>query len=324
VPKKATGNSFVGWAERLLAAGQLKGTLLPLVDDLVDRQQPQELYRHPGGCLFVGDSLRWLPSLPDRSVDLVFADPPYNLNRLTWDRFPSQDAYIGWSLRWIAEAARVLRDHGSLYLCGFSEILADLRRPAAAHFAEGRWLVWHYKNKANLTSTWGRSHESLIHFRKGGGTALRIDKVRVPYGAHTLRYPSHPQAASSQYGKGKARDGSWLPHPDGAKPRDVLEIPVTSNGMKEKTPHPTQKPEELLRYLLLGSSRPGDVVLDPFVGSGTTLVAAEQLGRTWLGCDSSPTYCRWTVARIESVSDRGEDHWRSVDREAAARRTGIR
>ena len=321
MPKKAAGNSFVRWADALLQAGQLTGSLLPLSDGLA---RPQEFYRHPGGSLFVGDSLRWLRSLPGASVDLVFADPPYNLNKVPWDKFPSQDAYIGWSLEWIAEASRVLRDDGSLYICGFSEILADLRRPAAGYFAEGRWLVWHYKNKANLTTGWGRSHESLIHFRKAERTALQLDKIRIPYGAHTLKYPSHPQAASSRYGNGKVRDGLWAPHPDGAKPRDVLEIPVTSNGMKEKTPHPTQKPEELLRYLLLASSRPGDVVLDPFAGSGTTLVAAEQLGRAWLGCDSSHEYCRWTVTRIERVTDRGEGHWRSVDRETAARRTSIR
>src|SRR5262249_31978168 len=147
-----------------------------------------------------------------------------------------------------------------LYLCGFSEILADLRRPASRLFAGCRWLVWFYKNKANLGRDWGRSHESILHFRKSASVRLNIDNVRIPYGRHTVKYPDHPQATSSQFGGGVERKESWRPHPLGAKPRDVFEIPVTSNGMMEKTPHPTQKPEELVRRLILASSGEGDLI----------------------------------------------------------------
>ena len=94
----------------------------------------------------------------------------------------------------------------------------------------------------------GSSHESIIHFRKSDATILNIDGVRAPYGAHTLKYPSHPQAETSAYGKGaNTTRENWTPHPKGAKPKDVIDIPTTFNGMGEKTPHPTQKPEELLR-----------------------------------------------------------------------------
>ena len=79
---------------------------------------------------------------------------------------------------------------------------------------------------------------------------LNIDDVCAPYGAHTLKYPSHPQAETSAYGIGasKTRE-NWTPHPKGEKPKDVIDIPTMCNGMGEKTPHPTQKPEELLRNL---------------------------------------------------------------------------
>ena len=110
--------------------------------------------------------MRWLESLEPASVDMVFADPPYNIGKADWDEFESHDDYMEWSLRWIEQAARVLKPHGSLYVCGFSEILADLRRPAAEFFAGCKWLVWFYKNKANLTKDWGRSHESILHYRK--------------------------------------------------------------------------------------------------------------------------------------------------------------
>ena len=181
-------------------------------------------YNHPNGKLYQGDSIEWLASLPEASVDLIFADPPYNINKTHWDSFASQEEYIHWSLAWIEQAARVLTGTGSLYVCGFSEILADLKRPASQHFKRCRWLVWHYKNKANLGNDWGRSHESIIHLRKSETTKINIDDTRTPYNAHTLKYPLHPQAPSSAYGHGSQKQHTWRPHPKGAKPKDVIEI----------------------------------------------------------------------------------------------------
>lgn len=280
-------------------------------------------YTHPHGSLFLGDCVPWLESLPESSVDLIFADPPYNINKAEWDSFESQEHYIAWSLRWLRPAARALKPTGSLYVCGFSEILADLKHPASRFFKGCKWLVWHYKNKANLGNDWGRSHESILHLRKSERFRLNLDAVRIPYGNHTLKYPAHPQAETSQYGSGKNRD-DWTPNPLGAKPRDVIEIPTTCNGMGEKTPHPTQKPEELLRRLVLGASNEGDLVLDPFSGSGTTVVVAEQLGRRWLGCEMKVEYNEWAVNRIEAVPRKSVAQWVECDRATAARRESIR
>ena len=112
------------------------------------------------------------------------------------------------------------------------------------------------------------------------------------------------------YGKGidKQRD-NWMPHPQGAKPKDVIDIPTTCNGMGEKTPHPTQKPEELVRKFVLASSNEGDLVIDPFSGSGTTIVVAEQLNRQWMACDLDPQYNQWAIERIESVRRMSKDDW---------------
>jgi len=285
---------------------------------------PELFYSHPNGEIFVGDSIKWLQSLPSESVDLVFADPPYNINKAEWDTFESQTAYVEWSMRWIREAARALRPTGTLYVCGFSEILADLRLPASEYFQGCKWLVWHYKNKANLRNDWGRSHESILHFRKTKEFIFNVDHVRIPYGNHTLKYPDHPQAETSQYGNGKKSNQVWIPHPKGAKPRDVLEIPTTSNGMAEKTPHPTQKPEELVRKFIVASSREGDLVIDPFLGSGTTTVVAEQLQRKWKGCDISADYCHWAIQRIEHVEYRTVDEWLEYDFQNSERRKCIR
>lgn len=282
-------------------------------------------YSHPHGKLYQGDSIDWLKSLESQSVDLIFADPPYNIKKADWDNFDSQEQYIKWSLQWISEASRILKLTGSLYICGFSEILADLKHPASRYFKGCRWLIWHYKNKANLGGDWGRSHESIIHFRKSDSVKLNIDDVRIPYGAHTLKYPSHPQAETSAYGKGKTRKReNWTPNPKGAKPKDVIEIPTTCNGMGETTPHPTQKPEELLRKFVLASSNEGDLVVDPFSGSGTTIVVAEQLNRRWMGCDLNLQYNDWAYERLESIRRMTKEEWIASDRKNAERRESIR
>ena len=282
------------------------------------------MYCHRNGVLFSDDSIEWLKHVKNCSVDLVFADPPYNIKKADWDKFESQQQYIDWSLQWIGEVARILKPTGSLYICGFSENLADLKHPSMRYFGGCKWLVWHYKNKANLGSDWGRSHESILHLRKSKGHRINVDAVRIPYGAHTLKYPSHPQAKTSQYGNGKKRTDNWTPHPSGAKPKDVLEIPTICNGMAEKTRHPAQKPEELLRKILLASSDKNDIILDPFSGSGTSLVVAEQLGRKWIGCDINDEYNKWAIERLENVVYRSTQDWIELDRTNARRRESIR
>jgi len=288
-----------------------------------ENQDYQLHYRHPNGNLYLGDSLKWLQSLEDSFVDLIFADPPYNIKKAEWDNFESQEVYIQWSLQWIKEASRILKPSGSMFVCGFSEIISDIKHPALRYFNSCRWLVWHYKNKANLGNDWGRSHESILHFRKSKSFTLNVDSIRIPYGNHTLKYPDHPQASTSNFSNGK-NNHQWKPNPLGAKPKDVIEIPTTCNNMEEKTPHPTQKPEELLRKLILAASTKGDLILDPFSGSGTTLAVSQQLARKWLGCESNLEYNLWAMDRIDRVYPRSEQDWIDLDRKNLERRTKIR
>ena len=291
--------------------------------NILKKTAPEPYYAEEDGVLFCGDSLELLKRIKNASVDLIFADPPYSLKKAEWDTFKSQADYIRFSMKWIKEASRVLKDTGSLYVCGFSEILADIHHPAMRYFYNCRWLIWHYKNKANLGSDWGRSHESILCLRKSQKYVMNIDSIRIPYNAHTLKYPAHPQAETSQYGNGKKR-GEWMPNPLGAKPKDVIEIPTTCNRMGQKTPHPTQKPEELLRKVILASSSKGDVILDPFVGSGTTAVCAKQLGRRWIGIDQEETYLQWAVDRLKNVPEKTEDDWIQYDKTVVSRRETIR
>lgn len=301
---------------------QYKGRIIKAKDPKEVLSSPHVYYNHPNGKLYLGDCVKVMQSFDSESVDLIFADPPYNIKKADWDNLGSQQEYVIWSERWIKETERILKPTGSLYVCGFSEILADIKSPAMKFFDNCRWIIWHYKNKASLVNDWGRSHESILHFRKTKKHTFNVDAVRIPYSEHTLKYPTHPQAATSQYGNGKQH--YWEPNPDGAKPKDVLEIPTTCNGMHEKTPHPTQKPEELLRKILFASSNENDVIFDPFLGSGTTAVCAEQLKRKWIGCDLSDEYLGFAINRLELVEDWTIERWKQYDFENLKRRNSIR
>jgi len=290
---------------------------------VLKKTTPKIFYMEEKGCLFSGDSLQILKKIRDSSIDMIFADPPYSIKKADWDTFKNQDEYIKFSVKWIKEASRILKDIGTLYICGFSEILADIHHPAMKYFCHCRWIIWHYKNKANLGNDWGRSHESILCLRKSKKHIMNIDSIRIPYNYHTLKYPSHPQAKTSQYGNGKQRE-IWMPNPLGAKPKDVIEIPTTCNGMGEKTPHPTQKPEELLRKIILASSNENDIVLDPFVGSGTTAVCAKQLNRQFIGVEQNEEYLKWAIDRLIQVRQKTVQEWIDYDKAICARRETIR
>jgi len=262
------------------------------------KKLPQPIFKDEFGSLFNIDAIHFLKGLENESVDLIFADPPYNIKKAEWDTFQSQQQYVDWSILWIQEAQRVLKSHGSLYVCGFSEILADIKWAASYLFAGCKWLVWFYRNKANLGNDWGRSHESILHFRKSKNFIFNIDEARIPYNAHTLKYPTRPQAESSQYNNGTGKDYIWEPNPLGAKPKDVFEIPTLSNGSWERTEHETQKPVELVKKIILTSSNPGNLVVDPFGGSGTTYAVAEAFDRNWLGTENNLEYCQIIKERI--------------------------
>ena len=276
------------------------------------------------GKLFQIDALEYLRQLDSNSVDLIFADPPYNIKKAQWDTFSSQKAYVYWSLQWITEAHRVLKSTGSLFVCGFSEILADIKWGASHLFVGCKWLVWFYRNKANLGNDWGRSHESIIHFRKSKNFIFNIDEVRVPYNKHTLKYPKRTQAQTSQYSNGRKTEYEWEPNPLGAKPKDVFEIPTISNSAWEKYPHQTQKPVELLRRIILSSSNQDSIILDPFGGSGTTYAVAEAYQRTWLGCELDLDYCSMIEARLTDTSHIRRIRSAKDEFESHARRRSLR
>lgn len=276
------------------------------------------------GLLYNIDTVKYMKTLEDGSVNLIFADPPYNIKKAEWDTFASQKAYVDWSMEWIKEASRILSNDGSLYICGFSEILADIKWAASSLFKGCKWLIWFYRNKGNLGNDWGRSHESILHFRKSEKFVFNIDEARIPYNNHTLKYPQRTQAESSQFGNGKKSDYIWQPNPLGAKPKDVFEIPTISNGSWEKTPHLTQKPVELIRKIILSSSNPDSLIFDPFGGSGTTYAVAEAYQRKWIGTELESSYCDIIKNRLEDKDHINRIYHSKDSSDAIKRRSKLR
>ena len=249
----------------------------------------------PVGRVLHGNCLEILANLPSRSVDLIFADPPYNLQlqdklfrpNMTevigvdehWDQFSSFEAYDAFSRDWLGECRRVMKDAGSIWVIGsyhnifrLGTIMQDL----------GFWLlndvIWVKTNPTpNFRGTrFANAHETLIWAKKD-------EKSRYTFNYHAMKGLNEDKQMRSDW---------WLfPHVTGAE-RLLVE---------GKKVHSAQKPEALLYRVLLASSHPGDMVLDPFIGSGTTGVVAKRLHRQWIGIERDADYARIAQDRIDSV-----------------------
>jgi modification methylase len=249
----------------------------------------------PANRVLVGDCLEELARLPDASVDLVFADPPYNLqlerellrpnNTVVdgvddaWDKFSSFADYDRFSRAWLAECRRVLKPDGAIWVIGSYH---NIFRLGAALQDLGFWIqndvIWRKTNPMpNFRGKrFTNAHETLIW-------AGRDAKARVTFNYEAMKALNDDIQMRSD----------WL-FPICAGPERLRD----GEGRKA---HPTQKPEALLHRLLLASTNPGDLVLDPFFGTGTTGAVARRLGRRWLGIERDPVYAAAAETRIARV-----------------------
>jgi modification methylase len=249
----------------------------------------------PLNRILEGDCLEILRTLPDNSVDLVFADPPYNLqlggellrpdnskvDAVTdaWDRFDTLEAYKRFTIQWLSEAKRVLKEDGGLWVIGSYH---NIFQVGAALQELGFWVlndvVWRKANPMpNFKGTrFTNAHETLIWCAKSQA------------GKYTFNYD-----AMKALNEDVQMRSDWT-------------LPICSGGERLKVDgekaHSTQKPESLLYRVLLASSNPGDVVLDPFFGSGTTGAVAKLLGRNFIGIERERKYINVAQSRIAAVT----------------------
>jgi DNA modification methylase len=262
------------------------------------------------GTIHQGDCIELMRQMEAGSVDLAFADPPFNIG-YEYDKYHDRqdpDDYVAWSRAWIGEVHRVLKPGGTFWLAIGDEFAAELK-VAAQHqvgFATRSWVVWYYTFGVNCTKKFSRSHAHLFHFVKDENNFTfnsEDPQVRVP-SARALVY-----ADKRANPAGRLPDDTWVLRPqdlsDGFQPTDDTWYYARVAGtFKERQGfHGCQMPEQLLGRIIRVSSNPGDVVLDPFAGSGTTLAVAKKLGRRWIGCELSEDYVRAAAARLNSIQE---------------------
>lgn len=273
--------------------------------------------------IWAGDCLQLLPTLPKGSVDLVFADPPYNIGYqydLYNDRRGKAD-YLGWTEKWLKSVKQVLKPTGSLFVAIGDEYVAEMKvRLDALGFSMRNWIVWHYTFGVNCTKKFNRSHAHILYYVADPRQfTFNPDPVRVP----SARMTTYADRRANPVGK--LPDDTWVLRPQETEghfraDQDTWYLPRVCGTFKERTGHPCQMPEAVLERIIRSASNPGDLVLDPFAGSGTTLAVAKRLRRKYLGIELSENYVYDIRARLEQVRPEAESPM-SVPRRPGVRKT---
>lgn len=270
-----------------------------------------------------GDCIAGMAAMDAGSVDLAFADPPFNIGYHydIYDDRKSADQYLDWSRQWIEGVIRVLKPNGTFWLAIGDEFAAELKVLCTRdlHLHCRSWVIWFYTFGVNCKNKFTRSHAHLFHFVK--------DPVNFTFNAPAVRVPS---ARELVYGdkradpKGRLPDDTWMIPP--ALPEDVTtrdgfvlrpqDIPdsfspdtdtwyysrVAGTFAERRGWHGCQMPEQLLGRIIRACSNEGDLVIDPFGGSGTTLAVAKKLNRHFLGFELSRKYAKNIETRLSKIN----------------------
>lgn len=242
--------------------------------------------------IYQTDVMNFLQLLDDKSIDLVIADPPYNLKLADWDCFKTDDAYYDFMFKWLDLLLPKLKDNASLYLFNTpfnSAIILNYLKQKKVIFKN--WITWYKKDGFNASKKkYVGAQETLLYYTMSNNHTFNYDDVRQPY-------LSNDRMANAQK-KGILKNGKrWYPNEKGKLCNDVWEI--TSQRHKDKIngkvivpAHPTIKPYEMIERIIKASSNPNDIILDLFSGSGMTSVVAKELNRRFIGCEIDDSYIK--------------------------------
>lgn len=242
------------------------------------------------------DAAVLLKGLPDQFADLIIADPPYSLNK---DRefgdgafFESRDAWLSWCKDWLRESKRILKPRGNLFVYSIHHNSCFLQTfMYEIGLVYRRQIIWYYQNGWSKYKNGPACHyEPILWFARQNNSTFHV--IREPYKSEArLRHRV-------------IKDGrTWTPHPDGRQAGDVWQIPTLAGRRfaAERTKHPTQKPLALSRRLVEHFSNPRDMVLVPFVGSGSECVAAIQCNRRFIGAELNAEYVEIAESRLDAA-----------------------
>ncbi len=253
------------------------------------------------------DCIAGLKEVETGLIDLAFADPPFNIGYdydVYHDKLESEN-YLAWSRDWTAEVVRVLKPNGTFWLAIGDEYAAELKvMLQREHQLTCRsWVVWYYTFGVNCKTKFSRSHVHLFHMvKQADDFTFNADAIRVP-SARQLVYGDRRANPT-----GRLPDDTWILRPQDTPEsftaeEDTWYFPRVCGTFKERAGwHGCQMPEQLLGRIIRACSNPGEVVLDPFGGSGTTLAVAKKLGRRYLGFEMSSEYAARVEQRLKSIS----------------------
>ncbi|KKS52801.1 MAG: Modification methylase MboII [Parcubacteria group bacterium GW2011_GWA2_42_28] len=236
------------------------------------------------------DCFDFLGRVSNTSIDLAIVDPPYNMHKASWDSFTSEQDFFNFTFKWIDALIPKLKETGSLYIFNTpynsAFILSYL---VNKRMIFQNWITWDKRDgMGGAKRRYSNGQETVLFFTKSDNHFFNYNDIRLPY--DSIARIEHAK------GKGILKNGKrWFPNPGGKLCGEVWHITSERHKHKEngKTPklvHLTPKPLEMIERIVRASSNPGDLVLDCFVGSGTTAVAAKKLGRNFLCCDADKKY----------------------------------
>ena len=242
-----------------------------------------------------GDVLKMLEFVPDNFADLIIIDPPYNLTK-NFNGFKfnsrSDESFDEYLSTWFPQVCKKLKPNGSLYMCGDWKCTSSLQRAIEKELSILNRITWQREKGRGAKSNWKNGMEDIWF-------AVKNPKDYY-FDVESVKMKRKVIAPYKVDGKPKdwdeSEDGNFrITYPSNFW--DDISIPFWS--MPENTDHPTQKPEKLYAKLILASSKPGDIVFDPFLGSGTTSVVAKKLGRNYCGIEMNQEYCLWAEKRLQ-------------------------
>lgn len=246
-----------------------------------------------------GDIFKIIGYLPKKFVDLAFVDPPYNLNKtfnLTTFKEMESDKYAEWLDSWISKIIPLLKKDASVYICGDWKSSGAIFNVAKKYFHIQNRITWERDKGRGAEKNWKNCSEDIWFCTLSKNYIFNIENVKM----------KRKVLAPYKDRNGKPKD--WEENGNG-KYREThpsnfwTDITVPFWSMPENTDHPTQKPEKLVAKIILASSNKGDVIFDPFLGSGTTSVVAKKLDRKYVGIEIDKQYCLITEKRLDMVND---------------------
>ncbi len=249
----------------------------------------------------IGDSLKVMEKLPRSFVDLLIVDPPYNLSKnYHGNKFnkTNNNEYEQYTVAWIEKALPLLKPNASIYVCCDWKSSLVIGPVLQRYFQIQNRITWQREKGRGASHNWKNGMEDIWFATMNDNYIFNLEDVKI-----------RRKVLAPYKENGKPKD--WEQTEDGRFRNtcpsnfwDDISIPYWS--MPENTAHPTQKPEKLIAKLILASSNKGDVVFDPFLGSGTTSVTAKKLGRQYVGIEQNPNYCIWAEKRLELAKNNSQ------------------